>query len=136
MTDSSRVRGRDGLRIVSRAVRSEDIISDSGVESEMLLQSQSLFLKKEIVAPGSSGIRHLHTTTSIIIMLEGRVRVNYGFHFEHVEHAEPGEFILIPAMMPHQPVNESTSEQMSCLVVRDAPIDTLLRYEDTTSLAA
>jgi uncharacterized RmlC-like cupin family protein len=102
----------------------------------MLLQSQSLFLKREIVAPCSQGIRHFHTTASIIIMLRGRVRVNYGYHFEHVEYAKPGDFILIPAMMPHQPVNESGSEPMMCLVVRDSPIDDLLPYIDDTSLAA
>jgi len=135
MNSNEGVRGRDGLRIVRTAPRQADIIASTGVESEMLLQSQRLFLKREIVAPLASGIRHLHTTSSIIIMLNGRVRVNYGFDFEHVEYAGPGDFILIPAMMPHQPVNESDSEPMICLVVRDSPIDDLVPY-DTAQLAA
>jgi uncharacterized RmlC-like cupin family protein len=31
-------------------------------------------------------------------------------------------------MMPHQPVNESTTEPMRCLVARDAPYDDLIMY--------
>jgi uncharacterized RmlC-like cupin family protein len=107
-----------------------------GVESEMLLQSQSLFLKRESVAPRSRGIRHLHTTASIIVVLQGQVRINYGHHFEHVDHATPGDFILIPAMMPHQPVNESKADTVVCLVVRDAPIDDLIVYDKDLACAA
>ncbi|MGE5700822.1 MAG: cupin domain-containing protein [Arthrospira platensis] len=129
-------RGHDGLRIVRSAPKKPDVISETGVESEMLLQSQSLFLKRESVAPSSRGIRHLHTTASIIVVLQGRVRVNYGHHFEHVDHAIPGDFILIPAMMPHQPVNESGTEPIVCLVVRDAPFDDLIPYEDNLTRAA
>jgi uncharacterized RmlC-like cupin family protein len=136
MRHDPKIRGKDGLRIVRHAPKYEDVIAKSGVESEMLLQSQSLFLKREIVAPLARGIRHLHTTTSIIIMLSGSVRVNYGRRFEHVDYAEAGDFILIPAMMPHQPINESRSEPMVCLVVRDAPFDDLLEYDTINSLAA
>jgi uncharacterized RmlC-like cupin family protein len=136
MSDRTMTRGHDGLRIVRSAPRRPDIISESGVESEMLLQSQSLFLKRELVGPGASGIRHFHTTASIIIVLEGAVRVNYGHDFEHVDHAMPGDFILIPGMMPHQPVNESDTDAVVCLVVRDAPIDDLIPYADQPKLAA
>lgn len=123
-------RGADGLKIVCSAPKQKDIIADSGVESEMLLQSQSLFLKREVVSPGSEGIKHFHTTSSIIVMLSGRVRVNYGSHFQHVEYAEAGDCILIPALMPHQPVNESDVEPMVCFVVRDAPFDDIVPYQD------
>jgi uncharacterized RmlC-like cupin family protein len=136
MSDMTRARGHDGLRIVRSAPPHEDIISDTGVESEMLLQSQRLFLKRESVAPGSSGVRHYHTTSSIIVMLSGRVRVNYGFRFEHFIHASAGDFILIPAMMPHQPVNESIGEPMRCLVVRDSPVDDLILYDHETHAVA
>lgn len=131
-----KVRGCDGLRIVRSAPKTQDLISETGVESEMLLQSQSLFLKRESVAPQSRGIRHFHTTASIIAVLRGRVRVNYGHHFEHVDYASSGDFILIPAMMPHQPVNESKAEPVVCLVVRDSPIDDLIPYDESVALAA
>jgi uncharacterized RmlC-like cupin family protein len=136
MSDNQKVRGRDGLRIVRSARRGPDIISETGVESEMLLQSQSLFLKRESVGPKARGIRHLHTTASIIIILEGQVRINYGHAFEHTDHAHPGDFILIPAMMPHQPVNESQTDSVVCLVVRDAPVDDLIPYSEHAAIAA
>jgi uncharacterized RmlC-like cupin family protein len=136
MSDNGRVRGHDGLRIVRSGPKGPDIISKQGVESEMLLQSQSLFLKRELVGPRASGVRHLHTTASIIIVLEGEVRVNYGHAFEYTEYAGPDDFILIPAMMPHQPVNESTTDRVVCLVVRDAPIDDFIPYVEKSNLAA
>ena len=121
-------RGQDGLQIVRRGPSRKDLIADKGVHSEMLLASQSLFLKREVIAPGAAAVRHFHSTASIIVMLEGRVRVNYGSTFQHTDYADAGEFILIPALMPHQPVNESIDEPIVCLVIRDAPWDDIIPY--------
>jgi uncharacterized RmlC-like cupin family protein len=135
MSNITAARGQDGLRILRNAPKAADIMSETGVESEILVQSQSLFLKRELVAPNARGIRHLHTTASIIVMLHGRVRINYGYHFEHIDYAGEGDFIFIPAMMPHQPVNESAIEPVVCLVVRDAPVDDLIPCDDFAATA-
>ena len=95
----------------------------------MLLAGEALFLKREVVAPSTAASQHYHSTASIIVILDGRVRVNYGSHFQYSDYAEAGESIFIPALMPHQPVNEDPEAALVCLVVRNAPWDEVLPYE-------
>ncbi len=106
-----------------------DVIAHAGVDSEMLLAGEALFLKREIVAPTTAANRHYHSTASIIVILEGKVRINYGSDFQYAEYAEAGEFVFIPALMPHQPVNEDAATPLVCLVVRNAPWDEALPCE-------
>jgi uncharacterized RmlC-like cupin family protein len=130
LIQTTQARGADGLKIVRDAPLRRDLIAERGVDSQMLLASEALFLKREVIGPKAEAVRHYHATASIIVMLEGRVRVNYGSEFEHVEYASAGEFILIPALMPHQPVNEDDTEPIVCLVVRNAPWDDVILYND------
>lgn len=110
----------------------DGISVEGGVNSQMLLSSEALFLKREVIAPGVAAKRHFHTTASIIAILEGSVRIDYGYEFQHTDFASAGEFVFIPALMPHQPINES-DQQMVCLVVRNAPWDEILPVEEPRS---
>ena len=127
--NKAQVRGQDGLQIVKDAPMASDSIAHVGVDSEMLLAGEALFLKREVVAPSTAAKRHYHSTASIIVILEGKVRVNYGSGFQYADYAEAGEFIFIPALMPHQPVNEDPGAALVCLVIRNAPWDEVLPYE-------
>jgi len=119
-------RGHDGFRIIGQAPTEVDGIADGGgVDSQMLIASEALFLKRETIAPGARAIPHFHSTASIIAILEGDVRINYGNAFQHTDFATKGEFIFIPALMPHQPINES-DRPIVCLVVRNAPWDEVI----------
>lgn len=131
MNVKQQARGSDGLRIVTAAEPRADLIAATGVTSEMLLASESLFLKRELIAPGAQGVRHYHGTASIIVMLEGCVTVNYGDRFQYVDTLSEGEFLLIPALMPHQPVNDGP-QSAKCLVVRNAPWDDIILYKDAS----
>jgi uncharacterized RmlC-like cupin family protein len=123
-------RGHAGFVIVREAPPQADLIAPSGVSSQILLTSEHLFLKRELIEPGARGIRHFHETASIIVMLSGEVRVNYGSEFQFTDFAGPGEFIFIPAMLPHEPVNESTETPVECLVIRNAPWDEVFPYDE------
>ncbi len=122
-------RGQEGLRIVRQAPSEPDRIAPQGVESQMLLASEALFLKREQIEPKAVAVRHYHATASIIAILEGNVRINYGSGFQHAEYAAAGDFVFIPALMPHQPVNE-TEAPIVCLVVRNAPWDDVILYDN------
>src|SRR4051812_1744900 len=114
-------RGEAGLRIFQPGgARIIDPIDAGGVESEELVVGRSLFLKKEIVQAGGAAIPHYHPTTTIVIILSGVVRVNYGAAMEFVDYAAAGDLLFIPPMLPHQPVNESEDTAMECFVIRDA----------------
>lgn len=122
-------RGQAGLRIFrTGGAPATDPINANGVESEELVVGSTLFMKREIVHPGGAAIPHYHPTTTIVIMLKGRVRVNYGPAMQYTDYAGPGEMLFIPAYLPHQPVNESDESDMECLVIRDAAQEQVIPY--------
>lgn len=59
-----------------------------------------------VMPPGVSARPHLHEGhETAILMLEGRVEMRYGHDLEHHEVVEAGDWVYIPAGMPHQPYN-------------------------------
>ena len=52
-------------------------------------------------------------------MLKGRVAVRYGATLSERLILEAGEFLFLPADMPHQPVNLSDDEPALALVARN-----------------
>ena len=56
-----------------------------------------------------------------IYVLEGRVETRYGAGLRKSVIHEAGDFIFIPADVPHQPVNLSNTEPARALVARNDP---------------
>lgn len=122
-------RGQAGLRIFRPAgTHVVDPINAAGVESEALVAGETLFMKREVVQPRGAAIPHYHPTTTIVIMISGNVRVNYGPAMQHTDYAGPGDLLFIPPYLPHQPVNESDDTPMECLVIRDAAEEQVIPY--------
>ena len=55
------------------------------------------------------------------LLLEGRVETRYGPGLRKSVIHEAGDFIFIPADVPHQPVNLSATEAARALVARNDP---------------
>lgn len=45
-------------------------------------------------------------------------RMRWGERLEYVADASPGDFIYVPPFVPHQEINASSEEPLSCLLVR------------------
>lgn len=75
-----------------------------------------------VIPPGGSAKPHRHRGyETAIYILKGRVRTLYGEGLcESVVH-EAGDFVFIPADVPHQPVNLSTTEEVRAIVARTDP---------------
>jgi uncharacterized RmlC-like cupin family protein len=56
-----------------------------------------------------------------IYLLQGRVETRYGPGLRQSVIHEAGDFIFIPADMPHQPVNLSDTEPVQAIVARTDP---------------
>jgi len=54
----------------------------------------------------------------VIYVVSGRARMRWGDRLEFVAEAGPGDFIFIPPYVPHQEINASVSEPLSCVLVR------------------
>lgn len=56
-----------------------------------------------------------------IYLLEGRVETRYGPGLAQSVFNQAGDFIFIPANLPHQPINLSTTDPARAIVARNDP---------------
>ncbi len=71
-----------------------------------------------IHANAKTGAHHHGDLESVIYVVSGRARMRWGDHLEFVAEAGPGDFIYVPPFVPHQEINASTDEPLSCVLVR------------------
>jgi uncharacterized RmlC-like cupin family protein len=75
-----------------------------------------------VIPPGGAAIPHLHCGyETAIYVLSGRVETRYGQGLTQSVICEAGDFLFIPANLPHQPVNLSQAEPARALVARNDP---------------
>jgi uncharacterized RmlC-like cupin family protein len=84
--------------------------------------AQHLTLLKVVIPPGASAKAHVHKGyESAIYLLQGTVETKYGAHLEKSVINVAGDFIFIPADVPHQPTNLSKTEPAIAIVTRNDP---------------
>lgn len=75
-----------------------------------------------IIPPGGAAEPHLHRGfETAIYVLKGRVETRYGRGLRQSVISEEGDFIFIPADVPHQPINLSATEPAMGIVARNDP---------------
>lgn len=63
-----------------------------------------------IHAKAKTGAHHHGELESVIYVVRGRARMRWGERLEYVAEARPGDFIFVPAWVPHQEINPATNE--------------------------
>ena len=71
-----------------------------------------------IHANAKTGAHHHGPLESVIYVVKGRARMRWGNALEFTAEAGPGDFIYVPPFVPHQEINASTDEMLSCVLVR------------------
>jgi uncharacterized RmlC-like cupin family protein len=85
------------------------------------------------VAPGSrTGIHHHGEQETIAYVLSGSCEVRWGEKGESVARAKAGDFIHVPAFLPHMEINPSTQEPFRWVVVRSTPTPIVINLPDDT----
>lgn len=75
-----------------------------------------------VIPPGASAEPHFHKDyETAIYILQGRVETRYGEGLKQSVIHQTGDFIFIPAGVPHQPFNLSDSEPAQAIVARNDP---------------
>ena len=73
------------------------------------------------IPPGVSSNPHYHEAhETAIFVLEGAADMRHGPNLEHLMRVEAGDFIFIPAGVPHQPFN-STEAPVRAVLARTDP---------------
>ena len=79
----------------------------SGVSAQSA-GSTGLCMHMLVMPPGAEAKPHYHAAhETAIYMLEGSTSFRHGPNLEHVEHVNQGDYVFIPAGVPHQPFNDS-----------------------------
>jgi uncharacterized RmlC-like cupin family protein len=90
--------------------------------SQATAGSTAIAMNLVVIPPGAAAEPHLHRGyETAIYILEGRVRTRYGPNLEQETINEAGDFMFIPADVPHQPINLSDTEPAKAIVARNDP---------------
>jgi uncharacterized RmlC-like cupin family protein len=74
------------------------------------------------VEPGSrTGVHHHGPQETIAFVLRGVCEIRWGANGEFVASAKPGDFIHVPAYLPHMEINPSKTHAFRWVVVRSTP---------------
>ncbi len=95
----------------------------AGVSAESAGAS-GLCLHTLVVPPGGRGKAHLHEHhESAIYLVEGEGEMWWGEGLAHHDLVDAGDFVYIPAGVPHVPGNRSSSAPLRAVVARTDPND-------------
>lgn len=84
--------------------------------------AKAISMNMVVIPAGGAAAPHVHRGyETAIYMLKGRARVLYGAGLSQELLAEEGDFLFIPADLPHQPVNLSDTDTAIAIVARNDP---------------
>ena len=81
--------------------------------------AEKLWAGTVVIHPkAKTGAHHHGPVESVIYVVSGRARMRWGDRLEFIAEAGPGDFIYVPPYVPHQEINASDDEPLSCVLVR------------------
>jgi uncharacterized RmlC-like cupin family protein len=85
-----------------------------------------------IVEPGAeTGIHHHGKQETIAYVLEGESLIRWGENGEYSAVAHPGDFIHVPAWLPHMEINPSKDQRFVWVVVRSTAQPIVINLPDS-----
>lgn len=92
----------------------------SGVSAESS-GSEGICMHLLVMPPGAKAKAHYHAAhETAIYQLEGSTSFYHGPNLEHLDTVHQGDFVYIPAGVPHQPFNP-TDQVAKALIARTDP---------------
>jgi uncharacterized RmlC-like cupin family protein len=90
--------------------------------SEKTAGSTGLCMHKVVIPPGGAATPHIHNGyETALYVIKGRAKTLYGEGLSKSVINKAGDFIFIPANVPHQPINISDTEEVIAIVARNDP---------------
>lgn len=90
--------------------------------SALTAGAKGISINMVVIPPGAKAEPHFHKGfETAIYLLKGKVETLYGENLTQSIVNEEGDFIFIPAGVPHQPRNLSDSESAIAIVSRNDP---------------
>jgi uncharacterized RmlC-like cupin family protein len=128
--------GTDAIRIVSPDQLDLGTAQTPGSERRAAIAPE-LGIRSAIwggifeVEPGSrTGVHHHGHQETIAFVLSGSCEVRWGARGEFSAQAKPGDFIHVPAFLPHMEINPSKRHAFRWVVVRSTPTPIVVNLPD------
>jgi uncharacterized RmlC-like cupin family protein len=125
MDDPAKARWRlDGVRVVHSNELDPNTPQTPGMTRAAAITharagAEKLWAGTVVIRPmAKTGAHHHGPVESVIYVVSGRARMRWGDRLEFVAEAGPGDFIYVPPYVPHQEINASDDEPLSCVIVR------------------
>ena len=84
--------------------------------------TKHISMNKVVIPAGKSAKAHIHKGyESVVYIIKGRVKTLYGEGLKKSVINEAGDFLYIPADLPHKPINLSDTEAAEAIVARTDP---------------
>ena len=91
----------------------------SGISSESA-GSEAICMHMLVMPPGASAKPHYHENhETAIYMLEGITEFRHGPNLEFCDRVEAGDYVYMPAGVPHQPFNPSDARAVAIIARTD-----------------
>lgn len=123
MTEESKWK-HDGVRVVHANNLDVNTAQTPGMNRAAAITyarmgAEKLWAGTVVIHPNAkTGAHHHGPVESVIYVVSGQARMRWGEQLEYLAEAGPGDFIYVPPYVPHQEINASTAEPLSCVLVR------------------
>jgi len=124
-----------GIRVVGSDQRSRDTPETLGMNRQVAIsgsrtQSERLWAGTNLIRAGEqTGPHHHGALESVIYIVYGHALMRWGDRLEYITKAGPGDFLLVPAWLPHQEINASPSEDLHCVLVRSGVEEVVINLD-------
>ena len=114
----------DGVRVIKGDALDPNTAQTPGMFRQAAINkarvgAQKIWAGTVAIHPNAkTGAHHHGHLESVIYVVRGKARMRWGEALEFTAEAGPGDFIYVPPFVPHQEINASTDETLSCVLVR------------------
>lgn len=114
----------DGVRVVKSTDLDTNTPQTPGMNRAAAITyarcgAEKLWAGTVVIHPNAkTGAHHHGPVESVIYVVKGKARMRWGEQLEFVAEAGPGDFIHVPPYVPHQEINASENEELSCVLCR------------------
>ena len=114
----------DGVRVVHAGDLDPNTPQTPGMQREAAINAaragaENLWAGTVLIHPDAkTGPHHHGSLETVIYVVSGKARMHWGERLEFLAEAGPGDFIYVPPYVPHQEINASPDDALSCVVVR------------------
>ena len=114
----------DGVRVIPGSALDPNTAQTPGMDRKAAINyarvgAQKIWAGTVSIRPSAkTGAHHHGQLESIIYVVRGKARMRWGDQLEFMAEAGPGDFIYVPPFVPHQEINASDADPLSCVLVR------------------